>query len=408
MIYPFHFFNPTKYYIKFCSSCHKLYYTFEYCPCQEVYYCCVKCKNNHFVSHLINCNIGLREYILKDNIRLKKIYSEKKDKIKQPVIIGLKNLGKNCYMNSCLQSLLSIKELRDYLLNDFEIEKISKNKIIGLFLLGFYHFILDIYTSDNNNNYYCASIFDIILTQLSELKDEDYKEDELLYYLFKKINNDLMSATTFEINSNSINSSTANGEKYWNNFIKYNKSKFVDLFYGQLRSIKSCPNCDFKLVFYTTFWILTLPIIDKKENEKVLLTECIKNFQTIEKKGSDKNQIYCKKCSKNVNPLIKKDFDHMPKILVIVLKRFYRNYSKRTFVEFPLNNLEINIRKNKAKYYYNLISVINHIGSKFYGHYTSICKYDSKWYNFDDHIVKEIDCQNINSAFAYILFYKLK
>ena len=59
-------------------------------------------------------------------------------------------------------------------------------------------------------------------------------------------------------------------------------------------------------------------------------------------------------------------------------------------------------------YIYDLISVSQHYGSSFFGHYISICKKDKDWFVFDDESVNRISPSNIVNPHAYILIYKLK
>ena len=59
-------------------------------------------------------------------------------------------------------------------------------------------------------------------------------------------------------------------------------------------------------------------------------------------------------------------------------------------------------------YIYDLISVSQHYGASFGGHYTSVCKKDKVWFKFDDESVNKISQDNIVNSSAYILLYKLR
>ena len=104
-----------------------------------------------------------------------------------------------------------------------------------------------------------------------------------------------------------------------------------------------------------------------------------------------------------------------PEILMITLKRFdgFR-YKNECFIEFPMHNLNLkkylvaNCDENELNFMYDLYAVVRHSGSLHGGHYTAACKQQNKWYSFDDSIVKEIGEVSVNSASAYILFYKKK
>ena len=63
--------------------------------------------------------------------------------------------------------------------------------------------------------------------------------------------------------------------------------------------------------------------------------------------------------------------------------------------------------KKKSKY--DLYAVCRHFGSCDSGHYTALCQnIDNKWYQYNDSIVNEIDENEINTAEAYVLFFRRK
>ena len=61
-------------------------------------------------------------------------------------------------------------------------------------------------------------------------------------------------------------------------------------------------------------------------------------------------------------------------------------------------------RYSKKPIEYELYSICNHTGSCNSGHYTSYCKNDNKWYEFNDNTVIKI--KELNKTNAYCLFYK--
>jgi ubiquitin carboxyl-terminal hydrolase 4/11/15 len=90
-------------------------------------------------------------------------------------------------------------------------------------------------------------------------------------------------------------------------------------------------------------------------------------------------------------------------------------------ITFPINGLDITkyihpLSENKNNTY-DLFAINNHTNfNKFgfngisFGHYYSYCKneMDSKWYDYNDESVNEIDEKDIVTENAYILFYKLR
>ena len=97
----------------------------------------------------------------------------------------------------------------------------------------------------------------------------------------------------------------------------------------------------------------------------------------------------------------------LPKILIICLNRFDNNNNKlNTHISFDsiLNLKKYTVLKDNSKY--ELYSICNHYGITNGGHYTSVCKKNNKWYEYDDAKVLLIDEKNIFTENAYCLFYK--
>ena len=131
--------------------------------------------------------------------------------------------------------------------------------------------------------------------------------------------------------------------------------------------------------------------------------------------------VYCTKCLKRTNMYKYSNFLTLPRIFVIVLKRFLRYIKINDYFEFPeildfskfINDKNSNNLNNK----YVLFGVVIHKGLTYSGHYYTIIKEDNTnyWIKLDDastNIVKHDDAKKIffgeyeNSENAYILFYK--
>lgn len=72
------------------------------------------------------------------------------------------------------------------------------------------------------------------------------------------------------------------GEKAWNDYIDRNRSLIVDLFYGQLKSSLTCPECGTVSTTFDPFLTLSLPLVD----EKSVTVKCV--FVSYEERGEDK------------------------------------------------------------------------------------------------------------------------
>jgi len=152
---------------------------------------------------------------------------------------------------------------------------------------------------------------------------------------------------------------------------------------------------------------------EKSTNQEIKLEKLISEFSKEEKLDRD-NLYKCEQCHQESEANKKIEIYHVPKILIIHLKRFNNNKKIDTMIEFPLNNLDIKnyIKSSDTISKYDLFGVINHYGSLEYGHYTSYCLnyHDNNWYEYNDRIVnkiqKEKEKEIIVNKNAYILFYR--
>ena len=151
-------------------------------------------------------------------------------------------------------------------------------------------------------------------------------------------------------------------------------------------------------------------------SNELTLENCFNSFSRCEKLD-ESNEWYCSKCKEHRRGYKQLEIFRLPIYLILELKRFknqfgfFFNSKNSTFVKFPLEGLNLNkylVGPKNIDYIYDLISVSQHYGASFGGHYTSVCKKGNKWYEFDDDEVTETDKNKIVNSTAYILVYKLR
>ena len=154
-------------------------------------------------------------------------------------------------------------------------------------------------------------------------------------------------------------------------------------------------------------------IYEKSTNQEIKLEKLLEDFSMEEK--LDKDNLYrCENCKEELEANKKIEIYHLPKILIIHLKRFNNNKKINTLIEYPLTDLDLKkyIKSKDKVVKYDLFGVINHFGSMEYGHYTSYClNYnDNNWYEYNDRIVNKIqkgrEKETVINKNGYILFYK--
>ncbi|MGH0151349.1 UNVERIFIED_CONTAM: hypothetical protein FKN15_020381 [Acipenser sinensis] len=132
------------------------------------------------------------------------------------------------------------------------------------------------------------------------------------------------------------------------------------------------------------------------------------------KKGD--NMYSCERCKKLRNGVKYCKVLRLPEILCIHLKRFRHevmySFKINSHVSFPLERLELRPFLDKESpsqiTTYDLLSVICHHGTAGSGHYIAYCQnvINGQWYEFDDQYVTEVHETVVESAEAYVLFYR--
>ena len=98
-------------------------------------------------------------------------------------------------------------------------------------------------------------------------------------------------------------------------------------------------------------------------------------------------------------------------IIIFSLQRFDPYYSIKSNVNIIYNEY-INLKEfcdfdlYKDNTNYRLFGTINHIGDINYGHYYAYIRIGEIRYNFNDSIVKKINCMDFNSSSMCALFYE--
>ena len=150
---------------------------------------------------------------------------------------------------------------------------------------------------------------------------------------------------------------------------------------------------------------------EKEEKKKMNLYELLNNFNQIEKLSKN-NEWLCPKCKMNQLANKKIELYSISEIIIIHLKRFRNNKKIETYIDFPIENLDLTpyLPNKNEKYIYDLFAVANHVGGLHGGHYFAYCKnyIENDWYEFNDSNVDKIDKNKIVTENAYVLFYSRK
>ena len=325
---------------------------------------------------------------------------------------GFANIGNNCYLNSSLQLLTRIVDLKENVLcfTDIITENATKGQLI--------------------------KHFKKILTQIENAKDEDHlviNPTDLKYTMgyvdqryFKNNQEDsnefisnFIDALFWETSNKDktekiqkLNLVEEKDIKAYTNFDKkfYNRrgySFILDLFYGVIRTQKYCKKCDKNNIIsikYNAYNMLELPIFDlamQHKNKSLKFEDILKMY-----KDDKKTESICKNCNCDNEVYTKTSIYTFPKYLIISFGRSVEDVYIDNYITYP-QELNLESDYDKSKHNFILESVIEHAGGVNYGHYTCLCPMDKNntiWYKFSDSYYEESN-NYFHSKNAIILLY---
>ncbi|XP_054160386.1 ubiquitin carboxyl-terminal hydrolase 2-like [Oppia nitens] len=308
---------------------------------------------------------------------------------KKAIIKGLDNLGNTCYMNSSIQALHAIPELRQH------ISQINCNKPLHLSFKKLFH-ELDSMTDETSVD--PTNFWQTFAEFNSEFQDkEQHDAQEFLRYLINGLHDEI---NTVQAKPKTQTDKQINSNKAWDYYNKYvDNSYLVDLFVGQFKSTVRCDYCKHESCCYETFWDLSISI--PEVDHQITIVECLRYYFTDEQLTGD-SMPTCDTCAARRSSTKLLAFRRTPKILVIQLKRFLNDGKKIS----RLVTIETQITIDGLDY--SIFALITHKGHTcLKGHYVCYCKVDDQWYTYDDEeIHKKFEMHWDDIPGSYILFYR--
>lgn len=334
--------------------------------------------------------------------------------------VGLRNIGNTCFMNSILQCLSNTRPLLDYCLKEDYV--LDKNKttsnLKGALIIAYANLISSFWKEKNNvNSYVNPSSFKSQIQKFAPRFTGYQQQDaqEFLRYLLEGLHEDVNRVTSkpkhMEIKDDDFSSDTEKAAEYWRNYLRYDHSRIVEIFVGQLKSELKFEDCGHRSVTFDPFWDLSLPI--PKMRSECDISDCLSSFMKEEILDGNESPT-CTKCKKRRSCTKRFSIQKFPPVLVLHLKRFSQErYSRKitTLVNFPITSLDLSefASEKGQRPLYNLYAVSEHSGTTYGGHYTARCKhaFNGDWNYFNDARVTGCGANQAVSSEAYVLFYEL-
>lgn len=341
--------------------------------------------------------------------------------------VGLANLGNTCFMNSCLQVMNHTYELNRIFLVDkvhegflgphpptkYQEQDLVKNWVELQTMLW-----------SNNNCAISPGKFVHSVQNLAKMKDREIftgwaQNDmpEFLMFMIDTMHNSIARNVKMKINgTKKSNTDDLAVTCYEMLRTVYEKeySEVLDIFYGIYVSILQPMDPTAKgSKKPEMFFILDLPIPTKINTDPTTtLYDCFDLFTQKENMDGD-NAWFNDSTGQKESATKQIQFWNLPKVLVIVLKRFsnHGHLKRQDLVDFPLTGLDLSkyvCGYNPTSYVYDLYGVCNHMGGIMGGHYHCYVKNATDdWVHYNDANFMKMDSTNgIISPAAYCLFYR--
>ena len=234
---------------------------------------------------------------------------------------GLYNLGLNCYMNSLLQCLFYIKELREYFIKTKDIFDEEEQPICKAFADVMYGLKND----ENDEQEYCAPIIFKKLIRSKNILFDEWKAGDvkdLFFNLIDLLLNELSKEKEYD-NSNSIGPDYSSLIQMFNeskNEIAYNNNIINQLFIGYYYTMYDCLQQEKKTYSFQTesYLLFELEKIQHYYNKINLSLDLLFTYYIREQENSS---FYCQYCKTTHLGEASEKIYRPPKILVIILDR---------------------------------------------------------------------------------------
>ncbi|XP_026082070.1 ubiquitin carboxyl-terminal hydrolase 2-like isoform X1 [Carassius auratus] len=332
-------------------------------------------------------------------------------------LVGLRNLGNTCFMNSILQCLSNTQSLRDYCLHNSHRRDLNNNSRTNTALMEEFAKLIQTMWTSSSSEAVSPSEFKTQIQRYAPRFVGYNQQDaqEFLRFLLDGLHNEV-NRVTVRPRGNMQDfdhlPDEEKGKKMWAKYLEREDSKIVDLFVGQLKSSLTCSECGYCSTVFDPFWDLSLPIAKKGYGE-VSLMDCMRLFTKEDVLDGDEKPT-CYRCKARRRCTKKFTVQKFPKILVLHLKRFsearIRTSKLSTFVNFPMKDLDLRefASDRSSSAVYNLYAVSNHSGTTMGGHYTAYCcnPKNGEWYTYNDSRVTPMSTSQVRSSDAYVLFYE--
>lgn len=330
---------------------------------------------------------------------------------------GLSNLGNTCFLNSCIQIILEIQDLNDFL-DKNEYKKFLKNVPDSVILMEWNS--LRNLMKENTNCVIAPEGFLKAVQTVARRKNVDiftgYAQNdmpEFLTFFMNCLHTALSREVEMKIVGNEINRMDKLAKKGYQTMIdvyKNDYSEMISIFFSLSASTifdKGSKENDYLSIKFDPMFMISLPIVGA-----ATLYDCFNEYCKLEVLEGE-NQWYNEKTNKKQDALKQLSFWSLPNYLIIDLKRFDNRLRKiENHIKIPMKELDLSsyvCGYNPQSYKYDLFGVVKHMGNVLSGHYVSnVIDESGVWWELNDSNVRKMEVMEVINKNVYCLFYKKK
>ncbi|CAD7923084.1 unnamed protein product [Amoebophrya sp. A120] len=334
-------------------------------------------------------------------------------------MIGLRNLGNTCFLNSSIQCLLSIPQLQAYFRERFTDGDLNDRTapLKGRLAREFHALLSDVHQSRAGAVLSPAGLRNLLIRHAPQFSGYQQQDShEALRFLLDGLHEDLNRVRAKpkyqemkDIKGESVDDAAL---RWWNYSMSHGNSPMTDIFGGQLMSETRCGTCGHKSWTFDVFLDLSLPIPHVR-TDQVDLLDCFRSFTAVETLDADYK---CENCKNRKNMSKRLTIYKPPRVMVVHMKRFSHSRFSReklnTLVRFPTKQMDITefceaATATRGQYVYDLAAVSQHSGSMGGGHYTAACRINgTDWASISDSSAQLMSERSVEGdRSAYVLFY---
>lgn len=294
-------------------------------------------------------------------------------------LVGLENKDFQCYLNSALQCLVSLKPVKDWAV----LETDPKRRFC--YAVGTLTRV--IYEAEPMSVLSPQPLLDLIQHRFSPSKMHD--SVEFLVYLLDHIDRELRSKHRVKSLGDA-----------WVLYQALHSRFLTEVFTGVMRSDVTCGACAHVSSTLDPFTQLDLAMAKS-------VTSALEEFIQREPLSP---AFVCPGCGRAQGSTRKISLQRCPSTLILTLKRFQSHpHSEKLnqFISFH-KKLDLGRYSEGPNHIYQLQAVLVHSGDIEAGHYVAYCKRGHSWYLFNDALVQSVKLKEVLMQQAYVLFYSLQ